>query len=152
VTKLIPLAASSVFLKQTILRIKYTDITILEGFRVLVPRFSANPAVFVYSREGRKVFRYYIDMNDLDDFFDILEAYEPSQGLRQFMIGRFDFRARLSESHASIGIDYLSHDVEINGTISQLNAAIAEYRSLQRGVMGFSPAWLSPRNFLHASH
>ena len=126
--------------RRGVLKIWYFKLEILNGFYVFVHRFSDRSAILTYSSHGRKVFRYHINENDLNELFTMLEYYENDESDQQFIIGRFGFRIRSVGNSVSIGIEYLSHDVEIVGARSQLEAAVARYRSLHRG-----PARISER-------
>ena len=120
------------FFRKGVVAVCYVRLEILNGFSVLVHKFSDRSAMLTYSSRGRKIFKYHIDVNDLDEFFAMLEYHEQAESEQQFIIGRFEFRISSIGDDVSIGIEHSSHDVEITGPRTQLKTAILDYRNLRR--------------------
>jgi hypothetical protein len=118
--------------RKGVLKIWYVKLEVLDGLYVLIHRFNDHSAIFIYNSGGKKVFRYYVSKNDLNEFFTMLEYFTYEKRDQQFVIGRFGFRIKSAADSVSIGVEYLSHDVEILGARSLLEAAIVRYRSLHR--------------------
>jgi hypothetical protein len=120
------------FYRQGALKLWYAKLEILAGFNVYAPRNSNRRAILTYSRGGSKVFKYYMSVSDLDELFVMLELYDAREQNQQFVLGRFEFRIAGQDNTVSIGVEFLSHDVEITGTRAQLKAAIAGYQTILR--------------------
>ncbi len=120
--------------KRGALKVWYAQIEILNGFNVFVHRLGSHSAIFTYSRHGKKIFKYHISVYDLNEFFAMLDFCENGEKDQQYIIGRFEFTMRCKENIILIGIEHLSHYVEIVGPRSQLKAAILAYRSLNHGL------------------
>jgi hypothetical protein len=121
--------------KKSVLRLWYVKLEILNGFNVFTPRIGDHSAILTYSRHGRKIFKYHIGLYDLDEFFTMLEFCEAGDQDQQFILGKFEFRITTLEDVVSIGIDFLSHHVEVAGKRAQLKAAIFEYRALRQRLV-----------------
>lgn len=118
--------------KRSVLKLWYAKIEILNGFNVFLPKIGDHSAIFTYSRQGRKIFKYHIGLYDLDELFSMLELCEAGGQDQQFILGKFEFCISILENAVSIGIEFHSHNVQIVGTRAELKAAISEYRAFPR--------------------
>jgi hypothetical protein len=138
--------------RRSALNMWYVKIELLPGFDVFIPRFGDHTAILMYNILGRKGFRYHVSTRDLDDLFTMLEICEDAENDQQFIIGRFGFRVSTVGNFISIWIDYESHDVEIIGVRSQLEPAIATYRSLRPGQVRSPKSTTCARNSTAERH
>jgi len=119
-------------------KLAYRRIEILNGFCVLAPRFGGRHAILTYNRDAKKVFRYFISIDNLRELFMLLDNFcrnSPEEIYEEyFVIGRLEFHLEKVQDIVVINLGFSTHKFVIMGLISQLNAAIAQYHAPSHGV------------------
>jgi hypothetical protein len=135
----LPIVSPGSWLSRDNLRkIAYHKIEIFNGFCALTPRFAGRHAILTYSREGKKVFRYYIGVYALQELFVALDSFcsntDGESYEEYFMTNHLELYFERVLDIVTINVSFSTHKVAIMGLVSQLESAIAQYHHLNRGI------------------